>query len=263
MTDQLLLLRKEPPLAWIIFNRPQKLNAVTFETWQTLPKVVEEVGNDSDLRVLLIRGAGENAFTAGADIPQFGREIAEEVSPTDYEKVVVRAGIALSQLEKPVIAMIHGVCMGGGFFLAIRCDLRLAADDAKFSITAVRLGAAYSSFEHVGRLVQVLGPANAAEIALTGRIFNAEEAYHMGLVHRVLPKAELESYTRDYALKIANNAPLSLAGTKVAIRESLKVSSQRDLERFQTLLAQCYASEDYKEGIAAFLEKRKPRFRGK
>lgn len=263
MTDQPLFLYKEPPLAWMIFNRPQMRNAVSLEMWQTLPELVEEVATDSALRVLLIRGAGEEAFISGADISQFSQVRFEAATAAEYDRATGRALMALSQLEKPVIAMIHGFCMGGGCSVAVMCDLRLAADDARFGIPAARLGIAYPLERGVERLVHIVGPANATEILLTARVYNAEEAYHMGLVNRVIPKAELENYTRDYALKLADNAPLSLVAHKVSIRESLRVPSQRDMEKVRALAARCFTSEDYKEGVAAFMEKRRPRFQGK
>ena len=263
MTDQPLYLHKEPPLAWIVFNRPQMRNAVSLEMWQKLSELLEEVATDNDLRVLLLRGAGEEAFISGADISQFGKVRFDVANMAEYDRSTGKALIALLELEKPVIAMIQGFCMGGGCSVAVMCDLRLASDDARFGIPAARLGIAYPLERGVERLVHIVGPANATEILLAARVYNAEEAYHMGLVNRVLPKAELENYTRDYALKLADNAPLSVAAHKVSIRESLKVPSQRDIEKVRALAAQCFASSDYKEGVAAFMEKRRPKFQGK
>lgn len=260
MRDQPLYICKEPPLAWIVFNRPEMRNAISLEMWQTLPGLVKEVAADSTIRVLLIRGMGEEAFISGADISQF-EKVRFGVSGDEYDLVTGKALATLTQLEKPIIAMIHGFCMGAGCSVAMMCDLRLAAGDAKFGIPAARLGIAYSH-QRVARLVHLVGPTNAAEILFTGRNYDAREVHRMGFINRVIPKTDLESYTRQYALKLANNAPLSLIAHKASIREVLKPSSQWDMERVRTLAARCIASEDYREGVAAFREKRKPRFLG-
>lgn len=159
--------------------------------------------------------------------------------------------------------MIHGICFGGGCSVAVMCDLRLCSDDARFCIPAARLSIAYRVERGVERLVHIVGAANAIEILVTARVYNADEAYHMGLVNRVLPKAELESYTRDYALKIADNAPLSVAAHKFFVRESTKAANLRDTEKIRAWSARCFNSDDYKEGVAAFMEKRRPTFQGK
>ncbi len=258
-----LLFHKDPPLAWITFNRPERRNAVSLEMWRTLPGFVEQVAADKDLRVLLIRGAGEEAFISGADISQFGKVRSSADTVAEYDRATGAALSSLANLEKPVIAMIHGICFGGGCSVAVMCDLRLCSDDARFCIPAARLSIAYPVERGVERLVHIVGAANATEILVTARVYNAEEAHHMGLVNRVLPKAELESYTRDYALKIADNAPLSVAAHKFFVRESTKAANLRDTEKIRAWSARCFNSDDYKEGVAAFMEKRRPQFRGK
>ncbi len=258
-----LLFHKEPPLAWITFNRPERRNAVNLEMWQALPGLVTQVAEDNDLRVLLIRGAGEEAFISGADISQFGTVRSDASTTGEYDRATGHALASLATLEKPVIAMIHGICFGGGCSVAVMCDLRLCSDDARFCIPAARLGIAYPIERGVERLVHIVGAANATEILLAARVYSAEEAHHMGLVNRVLPKVELESYTRDYALKLADNAPLSVAAHKFFVRESTKAANLRDLDKIRAFSARCFNSDDYKEGVAAFMEKRRPRFQGK
>jgi len=257
-----LLLHKDPPLAWITFNRPERRNAISFEMWQALPDLVAQVAEDNELRVLLIRGAGEEAFISGADISQFGKVRSDASTTVEYDRASGAALASLATLEKPVIAMIHGFCFGGGCSVAVMCDLRLCSDDARFCIPAARLGVAYPVERGVERLVHVVGAANATEILTTARVYNAEEAYHIGLVNRVLPKAELETYTRDYALKMADNAPLSVAAHKFFVRESAKAANLRDMEKIRAWSARCFNSADYKEGVAAFMGKRRPKFRG-
>lgn len=258
-----LLFHKDPPLAWITFNRPERRNAVSLEMWQALSGFVSQVAEDNDIRVLLIRGAGEEAFISGADISQFGKVRSSAETVAEYDRATGSALTSLATLEKPVIAMIHGICFGGGCSVAVMCDLRLCSDDARFCIPAARLSIAYPVERGVERLVHVVGAANATEILVTARVYNAEEAYHMGLVNRVLPKAELESYTREYALKIADNAPLSVAAHKFFVRESTKAANLRDTEKIRAWSARCFTSDDYKEGVAAFMEKRRPKFQGK
>ena len=263
MSTQPLVFHKDPPLAWLTFNRPERRNAVSLEMWQALPNFVAQVAEDKDLRVLLIRGAGEEAFISGADISQFGSVRSNAATTIEYDRATGNALASLATLEKPVIAMIHGICFGGGCSVAVMCDLRLCADDARFCIPAARLGIAYPIERGVERLVHIVGAANTTEILITARVYNAEEAYHIGLVNRILPKAELAAYTRDYALKIADNAPLSVAAHKFFVRESTKAITVRDMEKARTLSAGCFNSNDYKEGVAAFMEKRRPRFQGK
>ncbi len=257
-----LLLQKESPLAWIVFNRPERRNAVDLDMWRTLPQLVAEVATDDDLRVLILRGAGEEAFVSGADISQFGKVRSGSESTREYDRAVDAALKSLASLEKPVITLIHGFCMGGGCSVAVMCDLRLCADDARFGIPAARLGIAYPLERGVERLVHIVGVSNATEILMTARVYNAEEAVHMGLVNRVLPKVELDSYTREYALKIADNAPLSVAAHKFFVRESAKAATLRDMDAAEAWSIRCFGSQDYQEGIKAFMEKRRPRFQG-
>ena len=146
--------------------------------------------------------------------------------------------------------------------MAVMCDLRLCADDARFGIPAARLGIAYPLERGVERLVHIVGVSNAAEILMTARVYNAEEAAHMGLVNRVLPKAELEAYTREYALKLADNAPLSVAAHKFFVRESAKAATLRDMDAVKSWSTRCFGSQDYQEGVKAFMEKRRPQFQG-
>jgi len=261
LTDKLIA-RKEGAIGWVIFNNPDRHNATSFEMWQSLPLVLDAYVNDPDVRVIIFRGAGEKAFSAGADISQFKEKRSSEEAVKLYNDTADASSRALRECAKPTIAMIHGYCIGGGAAIAVGCDIRIASDTAKFGVPAAKLGLGYR-FDGIKRLSSVVGPAYTAEIFFTGRQFSAQEALQMGLVNRLLPAAELESYTLDYANTIATNAPLTIAAVKRSLIELSKNPAERDLEHCQRMVDACFQSEDYKEGRTAFMEKRKPQFKGR
>ncbi len=259
-TERELLVEIDPPLAWLVVNRPSARNALNRAVWRTLAEDARAVGLRADVHVVIVRGAGEEAFLAGADITEFPVARADAAMTDDYDRYPAAALAALVESEKPVIAMINGVCFGGGCSVALACDLRFAADHARFAVPAARLGLAYPFERGVESLVHVVGPTHAADLLLSGRTLDAEEALRIGLVNRVVPGEQLEAVTRDYALRMAECAPLTLAAHKAAIRESFR--STPDRARIQALAARCFDSADYQEGVAAFLAKRKPVFKG-
>lgn len=260
MTDRLLA-EKKGGIGWITFNNPARHNAVSFEMWLKLPVVLAEFVADPDVRVIVLKGAGEKAFVAGADISQFKEKRSSDDAVKEYNAAADNASKALQECAKPTIAMVRGYCIGGGTAIAVNCDMRIAAEDAKFGVPAGKLGLGYR-FVGIKRLTDVVGPQFTAEIFFTARQFTAQEALQMNLVNRVVPVAELEKYTIDYATTIANNAPLTLASVKASIIECLKDPAKRDLDRLQQMVDACYKSEDYKEGQTAFMEKRRPVFKG-
>ncbi len=257
-----LVAHKDGAIGWIIFNNPARHNATSFEMWQSLPLVLEAYAQDADVRVIVLKGAGEKAFSAGADISQFKEKRTGTEAVREYNAASDKAGRALRECPKPTIAMVRGYCIGGGTGIAIGCDIRIAAEDARFGVPAAKLGLGYR-FEGIRRLASMIGPSFASEIFYTGRQFNAQEALKMGLVNRVVPVAELESYTLEYANTIAVNAPLTIAAVKRSLIEFLKDPDERDLVLCQKMVDACYESEDYKEGQTAFMEKRKPQFKGR
>lgn len=257
-----LLVRREPPLAWLIVNRPQQRNALSAAVWDGLADAVEALAKDPDVRVIILRGAGEQAFISGADISEFRQLRADATATAAYDQRSARAWVALASTPQPVMAMIHGFCFGGGVAVALACDVRFADSNARFAIPATRLGLSYP-FPSIERLVHVVGPTHAADILLSARALSAEEALHVGLINRIVPPTELEAATRAYALAMAEGAPLTLAAHKRAIQEALRAPADRDMAGLWEAMRRCFNSADYQEGIAAFLEKRRPRFTGR
>ncbi len=261
LTDRLIA-QKEGAIGWIVFNNPARHNATSYEMWQSLPLVLDAYARDAEVRVVVLKGAGEKAFSAGADISQFKEKRTGAEAVKEYNAAADNANKALRECPKPTIAMIRGYCIGGGTAIAVGCDIRIAAEDARFGVPAAKLGLGYR-FEGIKRLAEIVGPSSAAEIFFTARQFTAQEALQMGLVNRVVPVAELESRTLDYAGTIAENAPLTVGSVKRALIEYMKDPAQRDLALCQRMVEACYESEDYREGQAAFMEKRKPQFKGR
>ncbi len=259
--SQLLIARKEGPIAWIVLNNPARHNAMSLEMWQALLRLARAIAADAEIRVVIVSGAGERAFSAGADISEFEALRATPEAVARYDGIAEQACQALEHLPRPTIAMIRGYCIGGGLDLALRCDLRLASTDARFGIPAARLGLGYA-FTDVKRLVQFVGPASAKEVFYSGRQFDAAEALHMRLVNRVSEPSSLEHDVRQLADSIGGNAPLTIAGAKRCIAEALKNDSAADVDACQAMVDRCFASADYVEGRRAFMEKRRPVFRG-
>ena len=257
-----MIVETDGAIGWMVFNNPARRNAISRDMWEAIPLIVEAFERDPAVRVIVLKGAGEKAFISGADISQFEALRSSPEAVKAYDAIGDRAQARLQNAAKPTIAMIHGYCIGGGVGVALACDLRIAAEGARFGVPAAKLGLGYR-WSGVKKLVDLVGPAFAKEIFYTARQFSAGEALAMGLVNRVLPEAELESYVRAYCATIAENAPLTLQAIKGVVQELGKPAGNFDTKRCDELVARCFASADYIEGRRAFMEKRKPAFQGK
>jgi enoyl-CoA hydratase len=257
-----MLAEKDGPVGRLIFNNPARHNAVSLEMWQAVAQIMEDFENDPAIRVIVVSGAGGKAFVSGADISEFKEKRANEQAAAEYAKISEAARVRLTETLKPTIAMIRGYCIGGGLATALACDIRIAAEGSRFGIPAAKLGLGYA-YDGVKKLIDVVGPAFAREIFYTARQFTADEALAMGLINRVVPADELETYVQNYCNMIAANAPLTIRAAKQITREALKDESKRDMELCRRVVAECFASEDYTEGRTAFMEKRRPVFKGR
>ncbi|HEX9432721.1 MAG TPA: enoyl-CoA hydratase [Burkholderiales bacterium] len=259
MTERIIA-RKDGAIGWLIFNNPERRNAVSLDMWQAIPGVLGDFGADDAIRVVVLAGAGDKAFVSGADISQFEKQRSTAETVAHYDEIGEKAQTALKNFDKPVIAMIRGYCIGGGLNIANLCDLRIAADDARLGIPAAKMGLGYRA-SSMKNLVDVVGKAAALEIMITARQFSADEARHMGLVHKVVPVAALEKATREYCDMIAANAPLTMRSAKRIIREVAR--NDYDAAACSAWVKECFDSDDYREGRRAFMEKRKPVFKGR
>ncbi len=249
-------------VGWLIFNQPERRNAISQEMWDGIAAAGEAFAADPAIRVVVMRGAGDKAFTAGADISEFEKVRADAAAEEAYHARSVAAGRALKSLQVPLIAMIRGFCVGGGMAMALRADLRIASSDSRFGIPAAKLGVSYAQ-ESLDRLTQLTGPSVAKHVMFLARLYTADQALAMGIVNEVVAPDELEATVNAIAAEIAANAPLSIRASKAMIDQSLIDPQHRDHAGNAALERACFDSEDYKEGRRAFMEKRRPAFRGR
>ena len=260
MPEQLLLIERDGPIATVTFNRPERRNAVNLEVWRGIGMVMRELSADDDLRCVVLRGAGDKAFVAGADISEFENERKGRAKGKVYGTAVTEGLHAIGECRHPTVAMIKGFCIGGGVEIATRCDIRVCGTSSKFGIPSNKLGLVVSHAE-LEALVAVVGRAFAYEILLCGDIFDADYAYRMGLIHRMVSDDEVEETALKIAQGIAARAPLTNRWHKEAI---LQLADHTPIcDEVRDTAYDCYDSEDFQEGYSAFLEKRAAVFKAK
>jgi enoyl-CoA hydratase len=260
-TDKMLAY-VEDGIGWMIVNNPERHNAMGVEMFGAVPAILGAFQDDPDVRVVIVRGAGDKAFVSGGDISQFGERRTTPEDRAEYNRGSNLSWGSWESLDKPVIAMIRGYCLGGGLLLAMKTDIRIASEASQFGIPAARLGLGYP-LSGVEALMALCGPAFTAEILFSGRRLSAPEALAAGLLNRVVPDDRLEADVIELAGAIASNAPLTVRACKVAIREARRQPAERDYDLIEKLIEECFRSDDYTEGKAAFMEKRPPQFKGR
>jgi enoyl-CoA hydratase/carnithine racemase len=245
----------------IRFNNPQKHNALSVDMWEAVPPLLEKAAGDDNVRVVVLSGEGGKAFVSGADISQFEDMRAAKEAVKKYEALAEAALQGIHEFAKPTIACIQGYCIGGGLNVAISCDLRVASSNSVFSIPATRLGLGYR-YSAMKNLTDLVGPGFAKDIFFTGRRLDTTEALRIGLINRVSEPEKLDELLAEYTTAICTGAPLTIKAGKRIIRDILK-TDDADMDLARKLILDCFESEDYAEGRRAFMEKRKPAFKGK
>jgi enoyl-CoA hydratase/carnithine racemase len=256
----LIVVELDGPIATVVLDRPEKLNALTRAMWARLGDAVETLSGDDDLRCVIVRGAGEKAFSPGNDIAEFALERSNKGQAIEYGAVMHRTADALARCRHPLIAQIHGLCVGGGLEIAALCDLRICGASSRFGAPIKNLGLVMA-YPEMAPLIRLVGPAVTLEILLEGRIFDAAEAKDKGLVNRVVRDEDVAVEARATAQRIAEGAPLVARWHKKFLRRLAQGTPLSDAERDECF--DCFDTEDFRIGYAAFLAKQKPRFTGR
>jgi len=261
VSDEILVEQRDR-VATVVFNRPRMRNAISFAMWGEIAEVTERLAKDDAVRAIVYRGAGREAFASGADISEFEEHRKDAASAATYGQGVESAYQAIRRCPKPTVAMIHGYCMGGAMGIAMACDLRFAAQGSRYGIPAARLSVVYG-LDAVHQLVALVGPAYAQDILFSARTLDADEALRIGFIQRLLPADALEGETYAYLARVADNAPLSIQGTKAQVQALFEGLTDAHRARLRQLSAEASVSADHREGTRAFMEKRAPRFEGR
>jgi len=261
-TEKILAHVDDHGIGWLIFNQPERHNALSLEMWQGVSDVLEQYAERADVRLAVMRGAGGKAFVSGADISEFDSKRSNAAQKDEYGRVAGKANRWLARFDKPLIALIEGYCIGGGLATALAADIRFATPDSRFGIPAARLGLGYE-YDGLAKLARIVGPSRARDIMFTARFMEAPEAQEMGLVNFVVERSSIEQEVVEYASRIAANAPLTVQAAKAALDAWERGGRDDDLERVHALVNGCFDSEDYAEGRRAFAAKRTPAFKGR
>jgi enoyl-CoA hydratase/carnithine racemase len=260
--DGKILQRVVDGVGVVTFNNPEKRNAMSLEMWEGFGQALIELRDNPQVRVVIMTGAGDKAFVSGADISQFEKSRHNAEASEEYSRKSAAQRALLADYPKPTIACIRGYCLGGGMQVAMLADIRIAAEDGQFGIPAAKLGIAYG-YDGLRNLVSLVGPSWARLIMYTGMRIDSKEALRIGLVDRVIPTEELLGATMELATTISTNAPLAIKAAKITIAQVLEDPADRDMEAIRQIGIDCMNSEDFREGRQAFMEKRKPQFKGR
>jgi len=255
-----ILVERSGAIATVVLNRAEKLNALTKPMWQALGDAVRTLSADDSLRCIVLRGAGERAFSPGNDIGEFATERANKAQAREYGAIMHATAQALEECRHPIVAQIHGICVGGGLEIAALCDLRICGESSRFGAPIKNLGLVMA-YAEMAPLVKLVGPSVALEILLEGRIFGVQEAKEKGLVTRIVPDDQVAAEARATAERIAEGAPLVARWHKKFARRLADPRPLTDSERDECF--DCFDTEDFRIGYAAFLAKRGPQFVGK
>ncbi len=261
LTTEKMLARKEGHIGWMIFNNPERRNALSLEMWRSMGEIMSEFERDPSIRVVVMAGAGGKAFISGADISEFAKHRSNAKAEEEYNRISSDSQAVLKGFSKPLVAMIQGYCIGGGLAVALAADIRIASEGSQFGIPAARLGLGYG-FEGLKVLSDIVGPSSAKDIMFSARRLETLEALRIGLINQVCSVEALEKNVRAYVNQLSENAPLTILAAKQAVNETLKNPEDRDLVTLEHKIRSIFDSDDYREGRQAFMEKRKPSFQG-